>query len=564
MSVEFPAEAARYSSTWPRRDSSAAAELRIALLASFTADPLVPHLGMPLLDVGLVPEIRIGPFNQIAQQCLREDGEIARFAPDVLIVCARPEDRPASGAAGPEDDAASGDPAVMERLASTALATAHRWGALLIWVLPPLTAESPLGTADGQDSLGIAARTVAARENVRARLALNEHACVVDLEEIVRTVGVRRAYHPGLFRLARVPFVEEVFFHLGGELARMVALRHGQGCHGVLVDIDDLLLDRPEPPGQDEVDELAGLLGRLPESRRLGYRTARSEHAARRALAERAPALAGIGADWIAAGGSASGELETFTEPAGISTATVAVLTGQRWDVEGPETTPVRIVRCGRSLEQARRGLVQAGAFDTVPVVSSGGDDVAADAASEAATVEDYAPVDYETFLQSLQVAAEVSEKHGDCVDAEQNVADRAHDFTLAISRPASEFANTPGKQLLSASITDRYGDYGISAVIGVSTKDKEWVVEMFSVSCVVLGKGVEEILLDDLVHRAAELGVPRLAFCYRDTGRNRDAVEFLRQVAADRGSTVEAVHITATDIGERPETTEELGGADD
>ncbi|WP_413810990.1 hypothetical protein [Streptomyces sp. OE57] len=559
MTPVLPADAGRNVRAWQRRTAPDAPGLRVAVLASFTADPLVPHLGTPLDDAGAEPELFMGPFNQIAQECLRDDGATARFRPDAVVVCARPEDRPATGAArgdSEEPEGPGGDPRDLERLAATALDAARRWGALLVWVLPPLPCAPSPGVGDSGDPRGAAARAVASREAVRTRLADDPHACVVDLEDAVRAVGVRHASHPALFRLARVPFTEDVFFRLGGELARVLLARHGQGCHGVLADLDGLVLDAAAPPGDDMAAELATALEELPLQRPLAYRTGRRAVEARRALAALAPALARVPAEWIAEGRTVAEDLAAFATARGVTTSTVAVLTGPRTPETEAGQFPGRVVVCEGSADRARLGLLDAGAFDLVPPVTAYPGDAPADARPTDTDDVAGAADDYAAFLRDLGVRTRLTEHDGQDIAAESDVADRAHDFTLALPHAPEAFtaASGAGLLLLSARVADRYGDYGTAAVIGVRVAEATWHVELFSVSCVVMGKGVEDLLLRSLVDLAAERGAAELVLHYRDTGRNHPAVGFLRAAAGPhRAHGGGEVRVTTADDGQRP-----------
>src|SRR5947209_7025808 len=66
--------------------------LRVALLASYTIDPLAPYLGVLLEEAGHPAEIEIGPYNQIVQQCLDAASQTAATRPDVVVVSPRFEE----------------------------------------------------------------------------------------------------------------------------------------------------------------------------------------------------------------------------------------------------------------------------------------------------------------------------------------------------------------------------------------------------------------------------------------------------------------------------------------
>lgn len=478
--------------------------LRVCVLAGFTADPVVPYLGWSLVGAGLAPLIEVGPFNQVVQQCLREDSEAARFRPDVLVVAVRPEDRAAAGDGDPDEEP--------DRIADAALAAAGRWGSLLVWVLPPLPLRRPGGVGDPD---GVMSRAVAARERVRRRMDADPHACTVDLEDAVRTVGIRRSHDDALYRFARIPFTEDVFLRLGEDLGRVVAARLGQGCHGVLLDLDRLA----EAP---ELDELAALLRAVPVHRPVAALRNGS-------MSSREPVWSGAGPMHELAGATAS-SLSGFSEQLGVTVSTVVLVTTPG-GVECAAGAGVRIVTWDGDPGPAGVALQASGALDTVvPVTAALHREARADPGHD---VLDRPGI--EDFLAGLEVTVEISEVCTGAV-AETEVGARAHDFTLATDRTADEFVDAAGSSLLSATVRDRYGDYGVSAVIGVRTDHSTWVVELFSVSCVVMGKGVEDVVLDALLDRAVAGGAEEVEFRLRDTGRNRPAIEFLAGAARRAG----------------------------
>ncbi|MER5770037.1 hypothetical protein [Streptomyces sp. NPDC001985] len=523
---------------WQRRDPAAGTPLRIALLSSFTVDPLLPHLGLPLHEAGLAPEFLVGPFNQIAQECLRPDSATARFAPDVLLVAVRPEDRPAAGDGDPE-----GAPG---RLATLALDAARRWGALLLWVLPALPEERPHGAGDAGDPLGAVARATAPREAVRARLAREPGARVVDLEEAVRAVGARHAHHAALLAFARIPYTEETFSALGGAAARVLLARYGQGCQGVLIDLDTLLpgpgtgggdgdggAGAGQPDGADEGAALAGLLERLPPYRPVAFRTDGTADSAWGAVAERAPRLARVPARWLG-GAPAADHLARFAADTGLPPGRIAVLAGQSGDGGGARwPAGTLLVDRGPEAGPPWPALAATGVLDHVPPVTSAPGPPPGTAPGPTPAAPPAPGLD--DFLRGLGVTARVDRIDSGPAHPEHEVADRAHDFTLALDPAPGQYLRAAGRSLLSARVRDRHGDYGTSAVIGVRESGPVWVVELFSLSCVVMGKGVEDILLDDLAERAAAGGARALEFHYRDTGRNRPALDFLRRAAGPR-----------------------------
>jgi FkbH-like protein len=66
--------------------------VRIALLSSFTIEPLMPFLKVRCYQAGLKPEIFVGPYNQYQQEILQENSRLYQFNPEVVILFVRLEE----------------------------------------------------------------------------------------------------------------------------------------------------------------------------------------------------------------------------------------------------------------------------------------------------------------------------------------------------------------------------------------------------------------------------------------------------------------------------------------
>ena len=453
------------------------AELSVSVLASYTADQLVPYLGIALHDVGLPARCHVGPFDQIVRQCLDDDGETATARPDVLVVSPRFEEL----ADSPQWTSDLVD------LADAAAATVGRWAGALLFVLPALPAV--VGMADN-------AAAIAAREAVRTRLAGRPNVLLADLDDAVRELGERDAHHPTMFALAKVPYTEELFSRLGTRLARALAVRHGVVCRGVLIDVEGLT-------------HAAALRDPVRALHRAGVR-----------LAVR---TGGDDAVWSRLAADCP-ELVEHCEPVAAGFVPIT-------------TDPDRHRRFGGILlgprpEQWAAELRATTVFDRP---APPGRRVAAAVPVPAAT----APVGLDDFVTSLNVQVAVT-PGASRLAAVAEVVSRAKDFTLANDRTEAELAAFDG-DLLAVTVTDRFGDHGVSGAVAVRWAGGTGTVEVFSLSCPVLGRRVEDAVLADLVRRATERGCTDLVFRFHETPHNGVATAFLR-AARPAGVTVHAL----------------------
>src|ERR1700680_3782171 len=65
---------------------------RLAILRSFTVEPVIPLLRAEAFVYGIDLTVQLGDFNAYAQEILDPDSSLYRFAPDAAILAARTAD----------------------------------------------------------------------------------------------------------------------------------------------------------------------------------------------------------------------------------------------------------------------------------------------------------------------------------------------------------------------------------------------------------------------------------------------------------------------------------------
>lgn len=522
------------------------AVLRIRLLASYTAEPLVPYLGLALLDAGLPPAIEVGPYNQVVQQCLAITAPTSGSEPgpaafDVLLLAPRLDEL--GGAPG-----RAGWPAELARVASVALEAAGRARALLVFVLPEVPAERPAGVGDDGAAGGVLATAHAARETTRRLLAGRPGVVVVDVEEEVRAVGADAAFSPAMFRYAKVPYTEALFDGLGRRIGRALRLALGSRTRVVVLDADSLLTG-------ERADEFASAL-RAPLQ---DLHEAGTVVALRGSVSGPGPCAASAGQVgevlrqaeyWAVDGRPLAEQLAAVAAATGEPSAALAVLCAR--ELEEP-VDGVRVVRLGDDPSGWPGQLRAAGLFDrpepsrglgTHP--SSGAEDREKPSGAGGSGTTPAGSDALAAFVAGLDVRLDFRTAPERGPDAVAELVARAKDFTLGMTPDAAALADRAG-EILAVDVRDRYGDYGLGAVAALHVDGPVGVVDVFSVSCPVLGKAVEDAVLAELRRRAAASGCRELRIRVRDTGSNGVALRFLRAAvpAPDRDPAAADVVVT-------------------
>ncbi len=521
------------------------AEVKVALLASFTIDMLQPYLGVALEEEGLPADVWVGPYNQILQECLTPGSRTEEYAPDYLVVCPRLEEL-WSGRPLPRT-AATGAAAEVDyhhealQLADVCASAARRLSARLLFVLPPVPEERPLGVGDAGDVDGVVSTATAVREALRRRLAGRPGVLLADLDVLVRRLGTERSYNPAMLVFGHIPFSDDLFLALGGEIARLVGLRRGIGRRLAVLDADGVVWGgRLAELGAAGVDLAGGgpglahrqLQSHLLERRRSGLRLAlvspAPEDAVAAALCRPEMRLRREHLDAVETGGaSPDAQVRDVAEKLGVALEEVVWLCAEeaRRAAVADALSDVAVVALPEDVARWRLTLPAERALDRLPLPSP-------KAASSAAGVS------LEAFLASLELRVSFDPLGPDAARKIVDMQQQISEFNVAaavrtVEEVAADLDGGTG-EVLAVRVRDRFDDYGVAGLVRATRAEEALEVDTLLLNCRVLGKRVEAFLLERLAEDATSAGLAHLRIRYRPTDRNAPVLDWLRRVDGD------------------------------
>ena len=80
------------------------------------------------------------------------------------------------------------------------------------------------------------------------------------------------------------------------------------------------------------------------------------------------------------------------------------------------------------------------------------------------------------------------------------------------------------------ANVSDKFGDNGITGVYIVEKSDEEWIIDSFLLSCRIIGRGVEDVMISQLIERARKENVKRIKGKFIPTQKNKPAEDFYKE----------------------------------
>lgn len=137
-----------------------------------------------------------------------------------------------------------------------------------------------------------------------------------------------------------------------------------------------------------------------------------------------------------------------------------------------------------------------------------------------------------EDFLQSLGIEMEVFIGDHSSVARLSQLTEKTNQFNVnkksLNEKEMRELIDNPGFKVFHARIRDKFGDYGITNVAIVETKDTLWRIEQFLMSCRSIGRGIEEAFFHFICKTASEHDVDKISITFVPSEKNKPAMEFV------------------------------------
>jgi FkbH-like protein len=528
--------------------------LKIAVLATYTAEPLIPYLGVALEDAGLSSVIWIGPYNQIMQQCIGDETGTARFSPDILIVSPRLDDLWA-GRLLPLADNPLSYASDLDQMVDVCIAAARRWKAALLFVLPPIPEVLPLGVGDTCSVTGVQATSVAVREAIRRKLADEAGVYVADLERTVRAVGSATAYNYPMLTVARIPFSEEAFFVLAQQITRLIELTLRPARKVVVVDGDNTLwggvVGEEGPEGVDLADNGQGEAYRnfqafLLELRRAGVLIALSSKNneadvwdvfSRREMVLKKEDLAAWRINWE----PKSQNLCKIANDLGLALDSFVLIDDSMAEIaEVQQAIPeVACIHMPEDPALWLRGVLSDGVLDRLPPTA---DDLRrVDRYSQERVRKEFSCSisDSLVYLRSLNVKVRLfTPALADIARLAQLVA-KTNQFNLNYRRRDSAelrtLCNRSDYLVRLVQAEDRFGDYGTVGAFILHLLPGRTVVDTFLLSCRAMARGIEDAMIASIFEEVGARSLSDVVATVVDQPRNEPARTFFANLGCKK-----------------------------
>jgi FkbH-like protein len=537
------------------RDKLPLAKFRLAILRSFTVEPILPLLRAEAFSYGIDLEIQVGDFNTYVQDIVDAQSSLYRFEPNAVILAVRAGDV-APDLAGKFADQS---PEVAQQAADRVASGYEQWvtsfrqrsqSALIIHALERPTPAS-LGVLDSQSESGQSGLIRQINRELRRIASAQRGIYILDYDALVARYGSEHWHDERKWQMARLPIAADHLLHMAREWMRFLVPLTGRTAKCLVVDLDNTLWGgiigedgmtgikvSAEYPGASFQALHRALLDLSRKGILLAICSKNNLDDAMEAL-EKHPGMlvqpkdfAAMRINW----GDKTQNLREIADELNIGVDSLAFLDDNPFEREQvraalPEIAVIDI--SSNPLEYAA-AVRDCPVFERLTLSAEDQQRTAMYAGQRQRAGAEQTFQTKEDFFRFLEQEADLEPVTDLTLARVAQLTQKTNQFNVTTRRYSepqiAEMSKQRGCNIFSIKIRDRFGDHGLVGVSITRDEGEQCEIDTFLLSCRVIGRTVETALLAHLAKSAAERGCQRLIGWFLPTKKNAPARDFYRQ----------------------------------
>jgi FkbH-like protein len=535
-------------------------KFKLAILRSFTVEPMVPLLRAEAFAYGIDLEVHIGDFNTYVQDMLDGQSSLYRFAPNAVLLAVRTDQ------AAPElwRDFADLSPEAAQQAAERVVRTYEQWigafrkysqASLIVHSLERPSSPS-LGVLDSQSETGQSGLIRQINRELRRIAAGFRGVYTLDYDALVARHGSENWHDERKWLMARLPIAAGHLLDMAREWVRFIVPLFGRTAKVLVVDLDNTLWGGvigedgmtgiqvgPDYPGASYQALHRTLLDLSRKGILLAVCSKNNFDDAMEAIEKhpgmlvRAQHFAALRINWT----DKAQNLREIAQELNVGIDALAFLDDNPFEREQvraalPDVTVIDLPKNPLEYASAVRNCA---AFERLTLSSEDQQRTEMYAAQKERASSEQNFQSKEDFFRYLEQEAELKPVSDLTLARIAQLTQKTNQFNLTTRRytepQIAEMAKQAEWHIFSIRVRDRFGDHGLVGVAIAHDEGEQCEVDTFLLSCRVIGRTVETALLAHLAESAAERGRKRLIGWFLPTKKNAPARDFYLQHGFER-----------------------------
>ena len=526
--------------------------IKVALLSSFTIDPLGIYLDIKCRFVQLHPEIYVAPFNQYQQEILNKNSGLYAFKPDVIILAVQADvllNEKFYQEFVKLVDVRQHQREVLDRLQTILSMLTARTDALILvnnFMVPSFT---PFGILDNKAECGFRSFFCELNQKLSDLYKLSSQIYVVDLEAAASKHGKSRCIDPKLYYRGSFLFSESFLPVIADEYMGYIKALKNLTRKCIVLDLDNVLWGGiigedgiggiqlgNDSPGNAYKDFQRTLLSYYNRGVLLAINSKNNPEDAMKVIRDhphmllREKHFAAIKINW-------QNKIQNMIELAkeiNIGLDSMAFMDDNPREREQMKQSlpQVLVVDMPTSPFLYKQTLENLNDFNLLALTDEDKNRGEMYHARKRRKELRESIGSLEDFLKSLEMKIVIKQADEMALPRIVRMVNKTNQFNLTTRRYTDaeikkmiEAEN--GFLIYSLQISDKLGDEGIVGVAIVRTKPEVWILDSFLLSCRVIGRKVESAFLATIVADAKKQGVSMMVGEYIPTQKNAPVKNF-------------------------------------
>ena len=135
-------------------------------------------------------------------------------------------------------------------------------------------------------------------------------------------------------------------------------------------------------------------------------------------------------------------------------------------------------------------------------------------------------------FLKQLNIQVKIKKSNEFLIPRISQLTLKTNQFNLTTRRyheeKIRELTNNKNYEVGCAHVEDKFGDNGITGVYIVDKNEKSWIIDTFLLSCRIMGRGIEDAILAQILKDAKQNDVEEIRAEFIPTEKNKPSENFL------------------------------------
>ena len=534
-------------------DLSTLPPLEFVILRNIVVDPIVPYLRHGAKHLGFNAKVTMGEFDNISQEALGAVPGLLTSSTDVVLVAMRLEGVswqlsrafPGLSATAVADETQR----VAQTVAVTLQGIRRQTSAVILWVGFELPVQGAMGFIDSQLPNGQRAAIQLLNQRIADQLNQTGGAYYLEINALIARLGTQQFFDQRYWHIGRAPYSRRALEVIAAETMKPVAALKGKAKKCLVLDCDNTLWG-----GIIGEDGMAGIkLGShspgstfrelQQEALNLYHRgillaicSKNNEQDVWEVFQDhpdmviRREHIAAAEINWE----DKATNLRRIAARLNIGLDSLVFIDDSEFEINlvrqnAPEVTAIHLAK--DKMVEAREMLQSLGLFDNLTVSEEDrrrGEMYRAD--QQRKQHEELAP-DLDSYLRSLEMVLRIQPANEVSVPRIAQLTQKTNQFNLTTRRYSeaeiASMATAPDCTALSASLADKFGDYGLIGVLIVRVAGEQASIDSMLLSCRALGRGVEEALLEQALDWARARGAHQIVGQYLPTAKNTQVQDF-------------------------------------